>query len=49
MSIISMTSYFLRLIEVDLPIQRISAHARRKESTWNGYVRALHANYGELP
>ncbi len=31
-----MTTYPKRLIEVDLPIQRISAHARREKSIRHG-------------
>jgi putative DNA methylase len=32
-----MTNYPERLIEVDLPIRRISAHARREKSTRRGH------------
>jgi hypothetical protein len=39
-----MAAYPRRLIEVDLPIKRISAHARREKSIRHRYIRALHAN-----
>jgi len=35
-----MTRYPKRLIEVDLPIKRISAHARREKSV--GHISSLH-------
>ena len=31
-----------RLIEVDLPIKRISAHARREKSIRHGHISTLH-------
>ncbi len=36
------TSYPKRLIEVDLPIKRISAHARREKSICHGHISTLH-------
>ena len=36
-----MTSYPKRLIEVDLPIKRISAHARREKSIRHGHIPVL--------
>ncbi len=35
-------NYPKRLIEVDLPIGRISAHARREKSIHHGHVSKLH-------
>ncbi len=37
-----MTNYPKRLIEVDLPIKRISAHARREKSIRHGHISTLH-------
>ncbi len=37
-----MTPYPKRLIEVDLPIYRISAHARREKSIRYGHISTLH-------
>jgi hypothetical protein len=37
-----MTQYPKRLIEVDLPIRRISAHARREKSIRHGHISTLH-------
>ncbi len=37
-----MTAYPNRLIEVDLPIKRISAHARREQSIRHGHISTLH-------
>jgi Protein of unknown function (DUF1156) len=34
--------YPKRLIEVDLPIKRISAHARREKSIRHGHISTLH-------
>jgi putative DNA methylase len=34
--------YPKRLIEVDLPIKKISAHARREKSIRHGHISALH-------
>ena len=36
------TQYPKRLIEVDLPIKRISAHARREKSIRHGHISTLH-------
>jgi len=44
-----MATYPKRLIEVDLPIKRISAHARREKSIRHGHIRALHVNRRESP
>ena len=35
-------AYPKRLIEVDLPIKRISAHARREKSIRHGHISTLH-------
>src|SRR3970282_1358827 len=35
-------TYPKRLIEVDLPIKRISAHARREKSIRHGHISTLH-------
>lgn len=37
-----MIKYPKRLIEVDLPIKRISAHARREKSIRHGHICTLH-------
>ena len=37
-----MIQYPKRLIEVDLPIKRISAHARLEKSIWHGHISTLH-------
>jgi hypothetical protein len=37
-----MTSYPKRLIEVDLPIKRVSAHARREKSIRHDHISTLH-------
>ncbi|HWP00950.1 MAG TPA: DUF1156 domain-containing protein [Methylococcus sp.] len=37
-----MTPYPKRLIEVDLPIKRISAHSRREKSIRYGHISTLH-------
>ena len=37
-----MTAYPKRLIEVDLPIKRISAHARWEKSIRHGHISTLH-------
>lgn len=37
-----MNNYPKRLIEVDLPIKRISAHARREKSIRHGHISTLH-------
>jgi hypothetical protein len=36
-----MTRYPQRLIEVDLPIKRISTHARREKSIRHGHISTL--------
>ena len=38
-----------RLIEVDLPIQRISAHARREKSIRHGHISTLHIWWARRP
>src|SRR5579871_5092659 len=43
------TSYPKRLIEVDLPIKRISAHARREKSTRHGHISTLHIWWARRP
>lgn len=35
-------TYPKRLLEVDLPIKRISAHARREKSIRHGHISTLH-------
>ena len=46
----SMTpSYPKRLIEVDLPIRRISAHARREKSIRHGHISTLHIWWARRP
>ncbi|MFI5386982.1 MAG: DUF1156 domain-containing protein, partial [Fimbriimonadales bacterium] len=37
-----MPSYCKRLIEVDLPIRRVSAHARREKVIRHGHISTLH-------
>jgi hypothetical protein len=37
-----MISYPKRLIEVDVPIKRVSAHARREKSIRHGHISTLH-------
>ena len=44
-----MTSYPKRLIEVDLPIRRISAHARREKSIRHGHISTLHIWWARRP
>src|SRR5439155_11991137 len=45
-----MTSAFpKRLIEVDLPIKRISAHARREKSIRHGHISTLHIWWARRP
>src|SRR5689334_8123250 len=41
--------YPKRLIEVDLPIKRISAHARREKSTHHGHISTLHIWWARRP
>jgi adenine-specific DNA methylase len=42
-------SYAKRLIEVDLPIARISAHARREKSIRHGHISTLHIWWARRP
>src|SRR5712692_8635986 len=44
-----MISYPKRLIEVDLPIKKISAHARREKSLRHGHISALHVWWARRP
>ncbi len=44
-----MTVYPKRLIEVDLPIKRISAHARREKSIRHGHISTLHIWWARRP
>lgn len=44
-----MTLYPRRLIEVDLPIKRISAHARREKSIRHGHISTLHMWWARRP
>ncbi len=44
-----MRTYPKRLIEVDLPIQRISAHARREKSIRHGHISTLHIWWARRP
>lgn len=44
-----MTRYPKRLIEVDLPIARISAHARREKSIRHGHISTLHIWWARRP
>ena len=41
--------YPQRLIEVDLPIKRISAHARREKSIRHGHISTLHIWWARRP
>lgn len=41
--------YSKRLIEVDLPIKRISAHARREKSIRHGHISTLHVWWARRP
>ena len=43
------THYPKRLIEVDLPIKRISAHARREKSIRHGHISTLHIWWARRP
>ena len=38
----NLPDYCKRLIEVDLPIKRISAHSRREKSIRHGHISTLH-------
>ena len=44
-----MTQYPKRLIEVDLPIKRISAHARHENATRSGLISNLHIWWARRP
>src|SRR5262245_55388782 len=44
-----MTQYPKRLIEVDLPIRRISEHARREKSIRHGHISTLHIWWARRP
>ncbi len=44
-----MSSYPKRLIEVDLPIKKISAHARREKSIRHGHISTLHIWWARRP
>ena len=44
-----MTEYPKRLIEVDLPIREISAHARREKSIRHGHISTLHIWWARRP
>jgi adenine-specific DNA methylase len=43
------SNYPKRLIEVDLPIKRISAHARREKSIRHGHISTLHIWWARRP
>jgi putative DNA methylase len=43
------TRYPKRLIEVDLPIRRISEHARREKSLHNGHISSIHIWWARRP
>src|SRR6185437_7960335 len=45
----SRENYPRRLIEVDLPIKRISAHARREKSILHGHISMLHIWWARRP
>ena len=45
----SQETYPKRLIEVDLPIKRISAHARREKSIRHGHISTLHIWWARRP
>jgi len=44
-----MMTYSKRLIEVDLPIKRISEHARREKSIRHGHISTLHIWWTRRP
>lgn len=44
-----MPAYPKRLIEVDLPIKRISAHSRREKSVRHGHISTLHIWWARRP
>src|ERR1700746_1015557 len=45
----SQERYPKRLIEMDLPIKRISAHARREKSIRHGHISTLHIWWARRP
>ena len=45
----SVTTYPKRLIEVDLPIKKISEHARREKSIRHGHISTLHIWWARRP
>src|SRR5438128_4669850 len=45
----SRETYPKRLIEVDLPIKRISAHARREKSIRHGHISTVHIGWARRP
>ncbi len=45
----NMNQYPKRLIEVDLPIKKISAHARREKSIRHGHISTLHIWWARRP
>jgi len=45
----SAPKYPKRLIEVDLPIKEISAHARREKSIRHGHISTLHIWWARRP
>src|SRR5438876_861529 len=49
MSNLAIMTYPKRLIEVDLPIKRISAHARREKSIRHGHISTLHIWWARRP
>jgi putative DNA methylase len=44
-----MPTFPQRLIEVDLPIKRISAHARREKAIRHGHISTLHIWWTRRP
>ena len=44
-----MQEYPKRLIEVDLPIRRISTHSRREKSIRHGHISTLHIWWARRP
>src|SRR5207244_1503468 len=44
-----MTKFPKRLIEVDLPIKRISEHARREKSIRHGHISTMHIWWARRP
>ena len=44
-----MSAYPKRLLEVDLPIKKISAHARREKSIRHGHISTLHIWWARRP